>query len=154
MTFPCTGAYDDHMQTAIPIAVARIDHVLLLVDGMERTLAFYEHVLGCRLQHRLPQYAMAELAAGDSQIDLVDVSAPEGEWALPAITGGRNVDHVGLRAHGEESAIRAHLHAHGIAIIEERLEQDGERPTLSLYVRDPSSNTIELLITPAPLVAP
>jgi glyoxylase I family protein len=129
-----------------PFALERIDHVLLLVQGMNRAIAFYEGVLGCRVESRLPQYGMAELAAGASHIDLVDTAASQGSWALPAVEGGRNVDHVCLvlGAH-DEPALRRHLAAHHIEIVEERSEEDARGSRLSLYVRDPSGNTIELM---------
>lgn len=113
---------------------------------MNRAIAFYEDVLGCRVESRLPQYGMTELAAGASHIDLVDTAASEGAWAVPAVEGGRNVDHVCLvlGAH-DEPALRRHLAAHDIEIIEERVENDERGSRLSLYVRDPSGNTIELM---------
>lgn len=132
-----------------PFVLERIDHLLLLVHGMDRSVAFYEGVLGCCVETRLPQYGMIELRAGASHLDLVDVGAPEGKWALPDVAGGRNVDHVclALGPH-DEGRLRRHLAAHEIAIVEERTEEDASGTRLSLYVRDPSGNTIELLGAP------
>jgi glyoxylase I family protein len=129
-----------------PFALEGIDHLLLLVQDMDRAIAFYEGVLGCAVESRLPQYGMAELRAGASQLDLVDTAAPEGKWALPAVTGGRNVDHfcLALGPH-VELALRNHLAAHEIQIVEERINDDTRGTSLSLYVRDPSGNTIELM---------
>lgn len=135
-----------------PFALVGIEHVLLLVSGLDRALAFYEDVLGARLESRLPKYAMAELRAGSSHLDLVDTSAPEGAWALPAVAGGRNVDHVGLRVEApDEAALRQHLSANGVEIVEERLEEEAGRRQLSLYVRDPAGNTIELMTLKEPV---
>lgn len=129
-----------------PLEVSGIDHVLLLVVDLEKAVAFYEGVAGCSVETRLPRHAMVELCAGTSQLDLVDISAPEGAWARPEVLGGRNVDHVALAiASHDASALRAHLLAHGIAIGEERVE--GGRT--SFYVRDPSGNTLELRSAPA-----
>ncbi len=83
--------------TSPPFALKGIEHVLLLVNGMDSALAFYQDVLGARLESRIPRYAMAELRAGASHIDLVDTSAPEGAWARPPVDGGRNVDHVAVQ---------------------------------------------------------
>jgi len=132
-----------------PFVLERIDHLLLLVQGMDRCVAFYEGVLGCRVETRLPQYGMIELRAGASHLDLVDIAAPEGKWALPDVAGGRNVDHVCLALGPyDEGTLRQHLAAHEIAIVEERTEEDGSGTRLSFYVRDPSGNTIELLGRP------
>lgn len=133
-----------------PFSLQGIEHVLLLVQGMDEALAFYEGVLGAEVESRLPRYAMAELRAGASHIDLVDTSAPEGRWALPAVAGGRNVDHVALLIGShDEQALRAHLAAHAVAVVEERVNDDARGRSLSLYVRDPSGNVIELMATPA-----
>jgi glyoxylase I family protein len=126
-----------------PFTIERLDHVLLIVNGMADSLLFYGDVLGCDVESRLPDYAMVELRAGSSHLDLVDASVPQGAWARPAVAGGRNVDHVALRlGRVDERALRDHLAEHGVAIAEERIEDDG---TVSLYVRDPSANTIELI---------
>jgi glyoxylase I family protein len=129
-----------------PFALEAIEHVLLLVQGMEESLAFYEGVLGAHVESRLPDYGMAELRAGASHIDLVDTASPEGHWALPAVAGGRNLDHVALLiGPHDELALRRHLAAHAVPIIEERLNEDARGTSLSLYVRDPSGNVIELM---------
>jgi len=128
-----------------PLELRGIEHALLLVGDMDAALAFYENVLGARLESRLPRYAMAELAAGESHIDLVDISGGEGAWARPPVPGGRNVDHIALRVRGEAAAVRRHLAAHGVEVVEERLNEGASGAELSLYVRDPSGNTIELM---------
>jgi catechol 2,3-dioxygenase-like lactoylglutathione lyase family enzyme len=129
-----------------PFALQGIEHVLLLINGMETALAFYRDVLGAQLESRIPQFAMAELRAGGSHIDLVDIGAAEGAWALPPVAGGRNLDHVALRLTGsEEMSLRHHLAAHDVAIVEERMNEEPLGASLSLYVRDPSGNVIELM---------
>jgi glyoxylase I family protein len=135
------------MPSRAPFAIERIDHVLLLVRGMSKAVAFYRDVIGCTLERELPEYAMVELRAGDSQIDLVDVAAGEGMWAAPNVGGGRNCDHLCLSLRdGTESGVREHLAAHRVPIVEERSDQDLNGPSLSLYVHDPSENMIQLLI--------
>ena len=125
-----------------PFTIVGIDHILLHVDGMERNLRFYEGVLGCTVETRIPRLGMAELRAGSSHIDLVDVASAEGAWARDSGDGGRNVDHFALALHLDDvQTLRNHLTSNGIVITEER-EEDR---SVSLYVRDPSGNTIELL---------
>lgn len=129
-----------------PFTLKGIEHVLLLVRGMDETLAFYGDVLGARLETRLPEYGMAELRAGDSHIDFVDIAAPEGAWAQPPVAGGRNMDHIALQLNAcDEETLRCHLVEHGIDIVEERVNEGPQGKTLSLYVRDPSGNTVELM---------
>ena len=130
---------------APPFRLEGIDHILLLVDGMAEARAFYEEVLSCRFEEALPQYGMAVLRAGAALINLVDISAAEGSWALPQVTGGRNLDHYCLALGPcDEKALRQHLAHHGIEIIEELIHAGARGESLSLYVRDPSGNVIEL----------
>jgi catechol 2,3-dioxygenase-like lactoylglutathione lyase family enzyme len=127
-----------------------IDHVLLVVDGMERAVAFYEKILGCVLEERYPQWGMAQLRAGAALINLVDVAAENGKWALPEIAGGRNMDHlcIALGMH-DEQALRGHLDRHRIEIVEESWHAGARGESLSIYVRDPSGNLLELKGPPA-----
>jgi catechol 2,3-dioxygenase-like lactoylglutathione lyase family enzyme len=132
-----------------PIPLEGLDHVVLLVRGMEDATEFYTKVIGCSVDNDLPQYAMRQLRAGSDLIDLVDINAAEGEWAKPNVQGGRNVDHVALAlGPADESAIRQHLARHGVAIEEEGENIGARGRSLSLYVRDPSGNLIELSFTP------
>jgi glyoxylase I family protein len=128
-----------------PFTLEGIDHLLLLVNGMSKAEAFYRDVLGCRVEDRLPQFGMLQLRAGCALIDLVDIDAPEGQWARPPVTGGRNLDHVCIAiAAYDEKRLRQHLAAHGAAIVEEGVHGGARGESLSLYIRDPSGNTIEL----------
>ncbi|HMF29577.1 MAG TPA: VOC family protein, partial [Candidatus Cybelea sp.] len=98
------------------------------------------------VESRLPQHAMAELRVGRSHLDLVDISAQQGAWAKPRVAGGRNVDHVAIRVDAaDEAALRRHLAACGVEIAEERIEETPDGNSLSLYIRDPSGNTLELM---------
>ena len=61
-----------------PFVLDGIEHVLLLVNGMDAALSFYERVLGAIVETRLPRYGMAELRVGGSHLDLVDTSTDTG----------------------------------------------------------------------------
>jgi catechol 2,3-dioxygenase-like lactoylglutathione lyase family enzyme len=129
-----------------PFVLKGIEHVLLLVNGMDSALSFYQDVLGAQLESRMPQYGMAELRAGASHVDLVDTAAPEGAWARPPVDGGRNVDHVAIKLNlCDAAAVRRHLAACRVEIVEERLEEEPGGQSLSFYVCDPSGNVIELM---------
>jgi glyoxylase I family protein len=128
-----------------PFTLEGIDHILLLVNGMKPAVQFYADVLGCTVEGALPQYGMLQLRAGAALIDLVDISVPEAGWAKPPVAGGRNFDHLclALGAH-DEAALRRHLVHHHVEIIEEGVHGGSRGESLSLYVRDPSGNVIEL----------
>lgn len=127
------------MARKTPFAPIGLDHLLLIVRELDQTLDFYVDVVGCEVKSRLPEYGMVELSGG---LDLVDAASPEGAWARAGDGAGRNLDHFCMGIAGcDEAALREHLAAHGVAIEEERLENG----RLSLYVRDPSGNAVELM---------
>jgi glyoxylase I family protein len=121
-----------------PFAPIGLDHLLLHVDGMDAALDFYTKVVGCAIKGRLPEYGMADLTGG---VSLVDVASEEGAWAKTGAKG-ENVNHFAVRLGKTDDAdVRAHLADHGIVIEEERPE-GGD---MSLYIRDPSGNYVELI---------
>lgn len=133
-----------------PLALAGIDHVVLLIDDMQRATDFYTNVLGCTVENELPKSGMRQLRAGDALIDLVDIGSPEGAWARPEVAGGRNVDHVALALRpADPEAVRQHLADHNAAIVEEGDRVGALGNSLSFYVEDPSGNKIELSFPPA-----
>ena len=128
------------------IRIQGIDHVVLRVRDLERSLAFYCGALGCTEERRLDELGLVQLRAGSALIDLVPVASPLGRagGGEPA-PDGRNVDHVALRVeHFDAEAWRAHLLAHGVepGDVAERYGADGNGP--SMYIRDPDGNVIEL----------
>lgn len=128
-----------------PFALEGIDHVVLLVDGMAATERFYREVLGCTVERALPKSGMLQLRAGAALIDLVDIAADEGAWARPEAPGGRNMDHVCIATGPwEQEAMRAHLAAHQVEIVEEGIRGGARGDGYSIYVRDPAGNTVEL----------
>jgi catechol 2,3-dioxygenase-like lactoylglutathione lyase family enzyme len=128
------------------ISVRDIDHVVLRVRDLERSLAFYRDVLGCAVELARPSIGLWQLRAGRSMVDLVPVDGKLGAaGGAPPAKEGRNVDHVCFRVEPfDEAAIRAHLAAHGVnaGSTEQRVGAEGTGP--SIYVEDPDGNVIEL----------
>jgi catechol 2,3-dioxygenase-like lactoylglutathione lyase family enzyme len=126
--------------------IQRIDHIVLRVSDLERSIRFYRDVLGCELAKRREDLGMVHLRAGASMIDLVDVQGPLGRKGGPAASEERrNVDHFCLRIEPfDETAILAHLHGHGLKVgkAERRYGADGTGP--SIYCDDPDGNQLEL----------
>ena len=136
---------------APPFALEGLDHVVLLVRDMERARAFYCDALGCTAERALPEHGMLQLRAGASLIDLVDVASEQGAWARPAVEGGRNMDHVCIATGDwDEAAMRAHLAANDIPVVEEGIRYGARGDGLSFYVSDPFGNVIELKRPPEP----
>jgi catechol 2,3-dioxygenase-like lactoylglutathione lyase family enzyme len=129
-----------------PIALQGFDHIVLRIRDKARMVAFYTEAIGCALDWDRPELGLTHLRAGRDLIDLVTLDGPLGAagGAGPG-ADGRNLDHFCLRvAPFDEAAIRAHLAAHGVEVVDAgpRYGAAGEGP--SLYVRDPEGNTVEL----------
>lgn len=121
----------------IPVTVTGLDHVVLRVGDMDRSIAFYGTVLGCPVERRLESIGLVQLRAGTSMIDLVP--CPSGE------TPGRNVDHYAVRiAKMDPAAITAHLEKHGVAAGSVQRRYGAEGYGSSIYITDPDGNTVEL----------
>lgn len=134
------------MSPSNPVNVTLIDHVVIRVRDLDRMVAFYEDVLGCRLERGPGDAGLAQLRAGQSLIDLVDSAGPIGRAAGDPPDGrAPNMEHVCLQVDPwDGAAILAYLDANGVerGDIDERYGAGGMGP--SVYIRDPEGNTIEL----------
>ncbi|TWB43748.1 VOC family protein [Nitrospirillum pindoramense] len=133
-----------------PFTLRGLDHLALPVTDMARSLTFYRDILGCPVTAEWPEDALLRLRVGTSDLFLVDVTVAEGAWAKPPTGPGRNLDHLCIALEAcDEAAVRRHLAAHGLDIIEERAGDNRHGPTLSLYICDPDGTPVELLL-PSP----
>lgn len=136
-----------NLPSSIPIQFLRLDHVVLRARNAPKLVAFYEDVLGCRIERQLP-IGLIQLRAGDALIDVVPVDSELGQAGgdpPPAGSGGRNMDHFCLTIDPfEADALRAHLSAHQapFEFADRVYGAEGFGP--SVYVQDPEGNTVEL----------
>ncbi len=129
-----------------PFAIRDIDHVVLRVASLARSLDFWVGVLGCRVERSREDLGLYQLRAGRSMIDIVPIGGKLG-MAGGAAPGaeGRNMDHVCLRIEPfNAEAIREYLLAQGVqpGEVASRFGAEGEGP--SIYLTDPDGNTVEL----------
>ncbi|HKK50278.1 MAG TPA: VOC family protein [Myxococcota bacterium] len=130
----------------IPIPIAGLDHVVLRVRDLERSIGFYEQVLGCREERRLEELGLVQLRAGASLIDLVDVDSPLGRaGGGDRSPDGPNLDHFALSLSAlDEEALRSHLARFGVEADETAQRYGAQGTGPSIYIRDPDGNTVEL----------
>ncbi|MBM1219087.1 VOC family protein [Ponticoccus sp. SC2-23] len=128
-----------------PFTLAGLDHVVFLVDDMNRALAFYGEVLGCVPGYSYPALGMEQVWCGNALIVLWDTTHEGAGNAIPPVAGGRNVDHVCIATSPfEPAAMRAHLAAHGVTIEREATHGGARGVGLSFYIRDPFGNLLEV----------
>jgi glyoxylase I family protein len=130
-----------------PFAVQHIDHLVLRVQDIERSIRFYREALGCEVARRRDDLGLVHLRAGSSMIDLVSIDGPLGrKGGAAAGEQGRNLDHLCLRIEAfDEAALRSHLLPFGLDAgqrAESRFGAEGDGP--SVYLSDPDGNVVEL----------
>jgi catechol 2,3-dioxygenase-like lactoylglutathione lyase family enzyme len=124
--------------------IVAIDHIVLNVSDVERSLAFYGRVLGLPAE-RVEAWRRGELrfpsvrVSDATIIDLVKASERAPEDAL-------NLAHFCLVTDAEDlGAVQRELEAAGVVIERGPGMRSGARGNaLSLYFRDPDNNLIEL----------
>lgn len=121
-----------------PFYLQALDHLVLRVADLERSIDFYCDVIGCTVDRRRPEYNLVHLRAGTAMIDLV---SDEGR-----ARAGDNVDHFCLQiAPFDETALLSHLAKWGVPTEPPIAQRYGAQGTgRSLYLRDPDGNRVEL----------
>jgi glyoxylase I family protein len=123
---------------ARPFRVAELDHVVLCCVNQRRALEFYTGILGLTEERRIEKIGLIQLRAGQSMLDLVPVES--------LADGGRNVDHFCLGIESADfEALLSYLRERGVEMVGEPGTRYGARGMgLSVYVRDPEGNVVEL----------
>ena len=134
------------MTDANPINITRIDHVVIRVHDLAGMIGWYRDVLGCRLERGPGEEGLAQLRAGESLIDLVDVNGPLGrEGGDPPQPDAPNMDHVCLQVEPWDSeAITAHLARFDVEHEDVVVRYGATGVGESIYLADPEGNRVEL----------
>ena len=134
-------------ETTRPFSIQGLDHVVLRIADLEKSLHFYEELLGCPVEKRQENIGLIQLRAGTALIDLVPIDGKLGAMggAAPG-DEGRNIDHFCLQVESfDEARILEWCRRHGIKVIGEvgtRYGALGAGP--SVYIEDPDGNQVEL----------
>ena len=123
------------------VRVTGMDHVVLMVADVERSVAWYRDVLGLPVE-RLDEWRRQEVLFPSLRLDattLIDL--------FPAEPDGRNVDHIALTV---EDVDLAELAASGtFDVVAGPADLFGARGQgTGLYVRDPDGHVVELRTYP------
>lgn len=122
-----------------PLKVMEIDHVVLRCRQQETTLDFYTRLIGLTEERRIGQIGLIQLRAGRSLVDLV----PAGESAAET---GRNVDHFCLAIEAADmDEVARYLRENAVEVTGDPATRYGAHGMgLSIYIRDPEGNVVEL----------
>ena len=103
--------------------VLKLDHVGIAVEDLEASLAVYEGILGMKL-HGTEEVAeqkvkTAFLPLGDTEVELLATTDPEGPIGKFIATKGQGVQHLAFRVEDIDAAL-AELKAKGVRLIDEK----------------------------------
>jgi catechol 2,3-dioxygenase-like lactoylglutathione lyase family enzyme len=124
----------------MPIAIDRIDHVVITAFDLERTIDFYSRVMG--MEPVTFAGGRRALAFGRQKINLHQAGREFEPRALKPTPG--SMDLCFITETPLEDVI-AHLKSQGVAIAEGPVPKTGALgPMSSVYFRDPDGNLIEV----------
>ncbi|WP_372410916.1 VOC family protein [Streptomyces luteireticuli] len=120
--------------------IDRLDHLVLTVADLDATVDFYGRVLG--MTPVTFKGGRRALAFGHSKINLHEAGREFEPKAHRPTPGSADLC---LVVDGPLETVVAELARHGVPLVEGPVERTGaEGPILSVYVRDPDGNLIEL----------
>lgn len=127
------------------IEITELDHIVLNVRDIDRSLAFYTQVLGLTPE-RLEEFQKGEVGFPSVRINrhtVVDLSPSKDPDEK---VGSRNLNHFCLVVENEDlSTLAAYLKEHRVEVHQGPVSRWGARGRgLSIYFRDPDGNEIEV----------
>jgi catechol 2,3-dioxygenase-like lactoylglutathione lyase family enzyme len=135
------AATDSDASTHAHVAVESLDHLVLTVRDLEATLAFYVEALGMRMQ-TFGAGSRVALHFGSQKLNLHVAGAEFMPHARSATPG--SADLCFIVATPIEGVVRV-LEDRGVEIEQGPVERTGATgQLLSIYVRDPDGNLVEL----------
>jgi catechol 2,3-dioxygenase-like lactoylglutathione lyase family enzyme len=127
------------------LTIEELDHVVLNVADVERSLAFYVDGLGLEGE-RVDAFRRGEVKFPSVRVTsgtIIDLFPPRMHGTTDRAPG--NLNHICLVTANTPDEIRTHLEAIGASIEQGPVEGFGARGVgLSYYTRDPDGNGIEL----------
>jgi catechol 2,3-dioxygenase-like lactoylglutathione lyase family enzyme len=127
------------------VKIDRIDHIVLTVHDLERTIAFYSRVLG--MEPVTFAGGRRGLAFGRQKLNLHQAGREFEPKALAPAPGAIDICFISETPLAD---VIAKLEAEGVVIIEGPVDKTGALgPMKSVYFRDPDGNLIEVSNYPA-----
>jgi len=128
--------------------IKRLDHLVIRTTNIKEMISFYCFILGYKVgRDNLKESGLIELSAGESMIDLFDVSSDNIsiEKTIQCDKDIKNLDHFCILLESfDETDIKVHLKNFGVSCsdVEMNYGSNGYGPSIFLY--DPDGNKVEL----------
>lgn len=102
--------------------ILKIDHLGIAVESIDQAAAFWKNTLGLPLEGsetvESQKVTTAFLPVGDSEVELLESTAPDGPVARYIAKRGQGIQHVAFRVDNLEEVL-AELKAKGVPLIDE-----------------------------------
>jgi catechol 2,3-dioxygenase-like lactoylglutathione lyase family enzyme len=133
-----------------PIRITELDHIVLNVKDIDRSLAFYSQVLGLKAE-RVDEFRAGKIGFPSVRINehtIIDLSISKEPGALPKSDGKTlgNLNHFCLVVDKEDfTGIVDYLKHHNVSIVQGPISRWGARGrATSVYFLDPDGNEVEI----------
>lgn len=101
----------------------KVDHIGIAVKNLEESLAFYTEVLGLKAmgteEVAEQKVKVAFLPCGDSELELLESTSPDGPIAKFIEKNGEGIQHIAIRVENIEATL-AELKEKGVRLIDEK----------------------------------
>ena len=115
-----------------------IDHIVLKTNQLEKMIAFYCTILGCKVEKIQPEIALTQIRAGDNLIDLVAIEQPLDKTH-------KNLEHFCLRVKPFNfENLKRYFDVKGVEVRKYGKRTGAQGIGFSFYIEDPEGNEIEL----------
>ncbi len=130
------------------LRIANMDHIVLNVSDIDRSLHFYSDVLGLA-DERVTEYRAGEVGFPSVRINehtIIDLFPPERQTKVMSEGFAENLNHLCLCTENEDmDAVVEYLRGHGLEIETGPIKRWGARGNgTSVYFRDPDHNLVEV----------
>ena len=131
----------------MPVKVNALDHLVINVNDVARSAAWYAKILGMEIRVFDPGAGKAKrtsLVFGNQKINVRPKNADKVEWFTADHEAAGSDDLCFLTSSTPDEVV-AHLKVNGVTIEEGPVDKQGARGTLrSVYCRDPDGSLIEI----------
>ena len=131
----------------MPVKVHALDHLVINVADVERSVAWYQTILGMEVSVFDPGQGKPKrtsLLFGNQKINVRPMGTDKVEW-FTADHDTAGSDDLCFLTSSTPDDVAAHLKANGVAIEEGPVNKQGARGTIrSVYCRDPDGSLIEI----------
>ena len=124
--------------------LSSLDHLVLTVADVDQTVAYYEQVLGMKVEvfHPSDGSVRTALSFGTQKINLHPAAKPFEPKAAAPTPGSADLCFLSATPLTEW---QVHFEAEGVDVLEGPVQRTGATgPIMSLYIRDPDGNLIQV----------